>query len=133
MATKFPNLIDWMDDVGMAELHDQHMTYMKDAQDNIPFSNFVAAQHNVAEGMWEDEMFQTNPLKIEENENDDMDLLIAKDIFVTIFNNGIESADPGIIVTQEECAPDAETAKYVINTFWNKVVPAVKKALEELK
>ena len=58
---------------------------------------------------------------------------MAKEVMCMIINAGMKENDPGQIVVNNELAPCHESALSVVNDFWSKVFPAVRKALMDLK
>jgi hypothetical protein len=67
------------------------------------------------------------------DDDSDPSLQMAKDVMCMIINAGMKENDPGQLVVDNELAPDHDTALSVVNKYWDKVFPAVRKALMDLK
>jgi hypothetical protein len=135
MAIKFPSLIEWIDEYGLKELHAMHQDFMKDVEQEISFENFVQQHYESCKEQWIDDM-RLIPAKIKyelNNEGDDISLEMAKLVLKEMVNNSINNGEVSRIVLSEDMAPEYNSSVSIINDFFDKVIPAIEKALEELK
>jgi len=128
---QFPSLIEWIDDIGLKELHSMHYDIEKTLNEKISFDTFVQKEYNAAKEDWEADMFfKTNLVNSNINEDDDIVLQMAKEVFINIFNQGQSNMDAGFVVTNEDLAPDYESAKIIVDSFHNVLLPAIQKFLD---
>jgi hypothetical protein len=136
MAIQFPSLIDFMDEYGMKELHNMHNDHLETFGVNSSFSDFVQVYYNDARDEWNLKRICNVRIKTPEfnDETDiDMSLQMAKECFAKIFNIGDRHITAGQIVETDELAPDHHSATMVVDTFHNKLIPAIQKFLNEYK
>jgi hypothetical protein len=133
MVTKFPDLIEFIDDMGLCELHKIHHDYVKECED-ISFSDFVKVHHEGCRQMWEDDM-RCGRKKVNILFDEDSDILIetAKMVMAEIINRGLRDNWVRQIVLEDDLAPDCYNAVHIVEIFNRKVLPAVEKTLNELK
>lgn len=123
---KFPNLIEWMDEMTMDELHKLH----DEVEGTESFSEFVGNEYEAHKEMWQDEMSKHREIRFQANDEKDICDEMAKDLLCVILNKGtLEIKD---IICQQEFAPDHHSAIQVVEAFWYKIIPAIEKTLKEL-
>lgn len=132
--TKFPTMIEWIEDVGMSSLREQYDEYNnEEGVDPLTFSQYVESSYEGAVDVWQGEMFhRPRDMKIDFNEDGEIDSELAKQVFVTIVNEGIEEHRVGNIVLEYDMSPDPMSATMIVHTFWEKILPAVEDALKNL-
>jgi hypothetical protein len=136
MAIQFPNLVDFMDEYGMNELHAMHKDHQNAIGDYCSFSDFVQGYYEDARDEWSLEMIRNTKIEtpVFNDESDvDMSLQMAKECFAKIFNVGDRHITAGRIVETNELAPDHNSAMMVVDTFHNQLIPAIQKFLNEYK
>ena len=127
----FPNMIDWIDSYSMGDLHDIHADFENMHQTKIEFSLFVKNMYDDEKRDWEDEMGRDRPLEIEMDEEGEIDVESAKMVLKEIIWRGSEDGQVAKIIC-DDLTPDFCAARVVVNAFWDKVIPAVEKALKNL-
>jgi hypothetical protein len=125
----FPTLIDWIDEEGMDDLHNRHNDFnslIKEAE--ISFSQFANNEYEHAKQIWIDEIYNGKCINIPFNEHGDISIESAKQVI----NRLIDSDTVGNTITDSDLAPDYHTAIMVNDAFWNVIVPAIKKAINNI-
>lgn len=132
---KFPSMIEFIDEMGLDELHNAHKQYDEDNETSTSFSEFVEEHYESLKESWEDDMRYTpkKALDVKYNENIDIELDTAKQVMVAIVNKALANGKPGKIILEEELVPDYFLAYPVLEKFFSMVIPAVEKSLNELE
>jgi hypothetical protein len=129
---KFPNLIEFIDEFGLDELHATHKSYVEEC-DEISFSDFVKEHYEGCRQMWEDDM-KCLPKSINVSFNDDGEIALesAKMVMVQIINDALKSKKVREIILKDELAPDYESSTMIVFEFARLVIPAIEEALDKL-
>lgn len=132
---QFPDLIDWMDEMSLEELHSLHKDFEKNFEKKIEFSKFVVDEYESAKTGWVEEMAYSRQIVdgCDPDGADDICLDSAKYIFKRIFDKGVDLNRVSNIICDDELAPDHNCAQVIVDAFWNKIVPAIEKTLKDLK
>ena len=129
MVKRFPDLIDWMDEMNMGELHSLH----KEVSPSSSFSSFVREEYEAQKQMWHDDMNTRCLLNYEINpEGNDMIFETAKYLLVEIVNNSIKSGNVKKILIEGDLTPDYRCDVDVINDFFFKIIPAMDNMLKDM-
>lgn len=129
----FPNMIDWIDERGLEDLHKLHEKFLKDyPNEKILFSDFVKNEYEGEKMQWEDFVYNTkNELRIKDDWND-TSIESACVIVKEILNKGIKEGMVQKIVVNDELAIDYDTAQVIVDTFFYQVIPTIEKTLNNL-
>jgi hypothetical protein len=126
MTTKFPKIVQWIDEIGLNELHEMHNKYKEDCvgdpDENISFADFAEATYEDAFQNWEDEMSTIKKIDFVEplcDSDDDILDHSAKIVIDKIIKIGIGDNLVKDIILNEELAPDAESALLIRNRVFN--------------
>jgi len=134
--TKFPSLIEYIDSLGLDELHKAHKDEMEneDPSEQITFSEYVEASYEMAHDMWKEEM-DNYPKKINVPFDTEKDIAIgsAIEVMKTIIDEGLRENRVRDIILTDDMAPYYESAVCIVDEFRNVVLPAIEKALNELE
>jgi len=127
---RFPNLIEWMDDMTMDELHNLHQVHQAVVKTES-FSDFVQNEYDAHKETWEDEMNQHRPIRFSINEEKDICDELAKEVLATILSKGTKELKH--IIDKFDLAPDYTSASQIVDSFWFKIIPAIEKTLKEIE
>jgi hypothetical protein len=132
MSTKFPTLIEFIDEMGLDELHATHRSYVEEC-DEISFSDFVKEHYEACRQIWEDDMnCVPRSFIVPFNEDNDITLESAKVVMKDIINDALMNKKVREIILENELAPNYESATMIVFEFRRTVLPAIEKALNEL-
>lgn len=129
MSVNFPTMIDWIESVGFETLHEMQEDFKCQHE---KFSTFVQRIYEEQKTDWRNEIGFSRKLKIDFDAfENNVSMLEAVSLFKEIVE---ESIGKKIFykITLNDVIPDHNCALNVVNDFWNKVIPAVEKALNEL-
>lgn len=132
MSITFPNLVNWIEEFGFEELHRMHKDFQKYVSPDISFSDFVNTHYECVKSAYEEDVFRGGAVHFKADENGDASTEMAKEALVTIINKGIEEFNIGTVITENELAPDHNSAQMVVDQFWGNVIPAFEIFLKEL-
>ena len=133
--TKFPSLIEYIDSLGLDELHKAHKEEMEneDPSEQITFSEYVEASYEMAREMWEEQMNDSpKSIAVPFDAEKDIALGSAIEVMKNIINKGLGRGEVAQIVVADDLAPDYTSAVCIVDEFRENVVPAIEKALNEL-
>jgi len=128
----FPNMVDWMDEFGMNNLHEAHNAWNDEMEEQLSFSDFVNQHYETNKQMWHDDINRGGTLNVPFDAECEVAVESAKAIMKRIIECGIESRMVPDLLTEEDLAPDYHCALIVADEFWKTVVPAVTNALNNL-
>jgi len=134
MATKFPTLIEWMEQKGFTTLRREYESANQDIC-SISFDDFCRGYYEDEESEWNYEMIQsTKQFKItyEMDEEGDICLESAKIVLKEIVNNAIAEGMVSDIILVDEMAPDYDCSTLIANDFSFKVINAINRMLKNL-
>jgi hypothetical protein len=146
---RFPNMIDWIDDLGLDELHRLH----NEDNEGLKFGDFVEKEYLIQKKEWTEVMCHSNKtingtkkssknfnffigekiLRLNFDENKDVATESAKIVLERIINISAEKGLIKDIILCEELAPDYYSCRIVAESFWYKIIPAIKKTLDEME
>jgi len=130
---KFPTLIEFIDDIGLDELHATHKDYIEDMEEDASFDSFVKNHYECLKESWEDNIrYGKKAIDVPFNEENDMGLETAKMVMKAIIDKGLKDGLVAKTICEDDMVPDYFTVYPVIEEFYAKIVPAVEKALNEL-
>jgi len=133
--TKFPSMIEYIDDLGLDELHNAHRDEMseEDPSEQISFSDYVESHYQMAREMWEDEMINI-PMKtnVSFDTEKEIALACAIEVMKTMIDEGLREHRVRDIILTDDLAPDYTSAVCIVDEFRKVVLPAIEKALNEL-
>lgn len=131
---QFPNMIDWIDEMSLKELHSLHRDFNQANEEKVDFSKFVEMEYESAKTGWVGEMTYSRQIAdgCDPDGADDVCLDTAKYLFKRIFDKGTDLNRVSNIICDDDLAPDHNCALMVAESFWYKVVPAIEKTLKGL-
>ena len=133
--TKFPSMIEYIDDLGLDELHNAHRDEMaeEDPSEQISFSDYVESHYQMAREMWDDEMINI-PMKtnVSFDTEKEIALACAIEVMKTMIDEGLRENRVRDIILTDDLAPDYTSAVCIVDEFRKVVLPAIEKALNEL-
>jgi len=137
MATKFPTIIEWIEESGFSSLREEYEDFKKGDPDqkDTTFNSFVQGTYEMLKGAWEDEIYvipKQHTIPIDMDDEGDIALESAKLVAKQILNKAIDDEEVGTIILEDELAPDHDAALWIIDDFVHRVIPAITKVLKEL-
>jgi hypothetical protein len=132
---KFPTLIEFIDEVGLDELHATHKDYMEDMDENdTSFDTFVKQHYKCLKESWEDDIrYGKKEIFVPFDDVNDIVLETAKMVMKAIIDKGLKDGLVAKTICEEDLVPEYCLVYPVLGEFYDKVVPAVEKALNEMK
>lgn len=129
--TKFPTLIEYIEEIGIDNLRKMYEDEMKNEGD-VTFTEFVENEYHGAEAMWDDRMSDVKKLNVPFNLEKEITVASAIEVLVTLVNESLKNDKVPKIILENDLAPDAHTATYIVDAFNKTVIPAIEKTLNEL-
>lgn len=129
---EFPTLIEYIEECTLTELHKMHEDAKVYEDNEQSFSDYVEEQYSIAQEMWQDAINEARPIKIEMVDDGEVQKESAKLVLKQIIVNGLKNRDIPEIILKDDMAPDYRSAVSIVESFWDDVMPAVEKALEEI-
>jgi hypothetical protein len=133
---EFPGLISWIDEVGMDELHKKYNNYletlgdMSDEEDS--FDLFVQHEYSIMKDQWDIDLNFKRDINVYLETNDvEIDVESAKLVLKKILEDHVD--DIRYIIENEELAPDYNSSLAIVEAFWDKIIPAVENAMNNLE
>ena len=119
MATTFPSMVEWMEQIGWDQLHMAHRDdNAASGWNKRSFDCFVQDLYSAARQDW----------------NEDMCLESAKRVLAKIINNAICMRRMLMAPRfNEELGPDHVTSLNIVNDFMHQLIPAVDRMLKGFK
>jgi hypothetical protein len=134
MVTQFPNMIDWINEFGLDELHNEFEKSSKLAEStgmttSISFSSFVDIFYKMKKLEWEHNMRINFRFEEKIDENGEIDFEIGKYVISSILNHAIANDIKDKILKEELC-PDYQTAVIIVDVIENTILPKIREALK---
>lgn len=127
----YPSLVEFIDNIGLAHLHNMHNRQDKD----ISFNDFVVELHSTMKNEWIRRMESLPKIDLDESEIMHMspEGKAAVNVFKCIFNSGVRNPyHVGGVIRKDKNLESHNEAIAAMDIFCNTIVPAVKKVLKEI-